>query len=226
LTNGRVCSYDTNVKKRGLPEGYVRGLEKLWGLAIRDVEAIEDQMLVALAGNEESKPTGIGRRVVVDSNQVNVARDLGKHRTFLSLPSMLYQHPLPHHSLPLWIIMLILSGSETPLNIWNNESISEALVETWRKSTMSKELERLLSSQEPTIETKRKRAGSDLQAPKRADRMSFSQSSIAAKDASQARPDFSASRWPEFGHDGKTSHEFSRPPNSSHSYVSSVCLLF
>ncbi len=38
-----------------MPEGYVRGLEKLWGLAIRDVDAVEDQMLVALAGDEESK---------------------------------------------------------------------------------------------------------------------------------------------------------------------------
>jgi hypothetical protein len=43
------------VKKRGLPEGYVRGLEKLWGLAIRDVDEVEDNMLSALSGNEESR---------------------------------------------------------------------------------------------------------------------------------------------------------------------------
>lgn len=44
------------MKKRGLPEGYVRGLEKLWGLAIRDVYDVEDNILSALAGDEESKP--------------------------------------------------------------------------------------------------------------------------------------------------------------------------
>jgi len=52
LSNGRECSYDANVKKRGLPEGYVRGLEKLWGLAIRDVDDIEANMLGVLAGAE------------------------------------------------------------------------------------------------------------------------------------------------------------------------------
>lgn len=43
------------MKKRGLPEGYVRGLEKLWGLAIRDVDEVEDNVLSALAGGDESK---------------------------------------------------------------------------------------------------------------------------------------------------------------------------
>jgi hypothetical protein len=43
------------VKKRGLPEGYVRGLEKLWGLAIRDVDAVEDNVLMALAGDDDSR---------------------------------------------------------------------------------------------------------------------------------------------------------------------------
>jgi hypothetical protein len=54
-TNGRACSYDANVKKRGLPEGYVRGLEKLWGLAIREIDTVEDSILVALSGDEDSK---------------------------------------------------------------------------------------------------------------------------------------------------------------------------
>lgn len=43
------------MKKRGLPEGYVRGLEKLWGLAIRDVDEVEENVLSALAGDDESK---------------------------------------------------------------------------------------------------------------------------------------------------------------------------
>jgi hypothetical protein len=55
ITNGRACSYDANVKKRGLPEGYVRGLEKLWGLAIREIDTVEDNILVALGGDEDSK---------------------------------------------------------------------------------------------------------------------------------------------------------------------------
>ncbi|KAL2065508.1 hypothetical protein VTL71DRAFT_3178 [Oculimacula yallundae] len=54
IANGRECTYDANVKKRGLPEGYVRGLEKLWGLAIRDVDEVEDNILSALAGDENS----------------------------------------------------------------------------------------------------------------------------------------------------------------------------
>jgi hypothetical protein len=40
-----VCSYDPSTKKRGLPEGYVRGLEKLWGLTIREIEGIENVIL-------------------------------------------------------------------------------------------------------------------------------------------------------------------------------------
>ena len=55
VTNGRSCSYDANVKKRGLPEGYVRGLEKLWGIAIKEVDTIEDSILTALAGNEDNE---------------------------------------------------------------------------------------------------------------------------------------------------------------------------
>ena len=51
-TNGRPCSYDVNVKKRGLPEGYVRGLEKLWGLAIREVEGVEDSVLLVITGED------------------------------------------------------------------------------------------------------------------------------------------------------------------------------
>ncbi len=47
------------MKKRGLPEGYVRGLEKLWGLAIRDVDAVEDNVLMALVGDEDSRKSPV-----------------------------------------------------------------------------------------------------------------------------------------------------------------------
>lgn len=45
------------MKKRGLPEGYVRGLEKLWGIAIRDVNTVEEQVLSSLTGDPDSKNT-------------------------------------------------------------------------------------------------------------------------------------------------------------------------
>lgn len=53
--NGRPCSYDTNVKKRGLPEGYVRGLEKLWGLAIGEAQGVEDSILRVLSSGDENE---------------------------------------------------------------------------------------------------------------------------------------------------------------------------
>ena len=36
-------------KKRGLPEGYVRGLEKLWALSLCNIEGLEDRVLVMVA---------------------------------------------------------------------------------------------------------------------------------------------------------------------------------
>ena len=42
---GHTCSYDPAVKKRGLPEGYVRGLENLWGFTIREAPEIETSVL-------------------------------------------------------------------------------------------------------------------------------------------------------------------------------------
>ncbi|KAL4867853.1 hypothetical protein BDV12DRAFT_111353 [Aspergillus spectabilis] len=48
LASGQACSYDPHAKKRGLPEGYVRGLEKLWALAICNIDGFEDTMLSLL----------------------------------------------------------------------------------------------------------------------------------------------------------------------------------
>jgi hypothetical protein len=55
---GQTCSYDPNAKKRGLPEGYVRGLEKLWALSMCNIEGLEDTMLTMLGATAES----VGRR--------------------------------------------------------------------------------------------------------------------------------------------------------------------
>lgn len=55
---GQACSYDPNARKRGLPEGYVRGLEKLWALSICNIEGFEDTMLTLLGATDRSR----GRR--------------------------------------------------------------------------------------------------------------------------------------------------------------------
>ncbi|KAJ5609875.1 transcriptional regulator family: Fungal Specific TF [Penicillium herquei] len=52
--SGQTCSYDPHAKKRGLPEGYVRGLEKLWALSICNVDGFEDTMLAMLGSTMES----------------------------------------------------------------------------------------------------------------------------------------------------------------------------
>ncbi|KAJ5549710.1 transcriptional regulator family: Fungal Specific TF [Penicillium sp. DV-2018c] len=54
LATGQSCSYDPHAKKRGLPEGYVRGLEKLWALSICNIEGFEDTMLHMLGATPES----------------------------------------------------------------------------------------------------------------------------------------------------------------------------
>ncbi|OJJ08439.1 hypothetical protein ASPVEDRAFT_143921 [Aspergillus versicolor CBS 583.65] len=58
LASGQTCSYDPHAKKRGLPEGYVRGLEKLWALAICNIDGFEDTMLSLLGTTADT----VGRR--------------------------------------------------------------------------------------------------------------------------------------------------------------------
>ncbi|KAL2797488.1 fungal-specific transcription factor domain-containing protein [Aspergillus keveii] len=62
LASGQTCSYDPHAKKRGLPEGYVRGLEKLWALAICNIDGFEDTMLSLLGTTAES--TGRRKRLM------------------------------------------------------------------------------------------------------------------------------------------------------------------
>ena len=42
ITLGEICTYDPSTRKRGLPEGYVRGLEKLWALSMNKIDGLED----------------------------------------------------------------------------------------------------------------------------------------------------------------------------------------
>ncbi|KAH8432523.1 putative C6 transcription factor [Aspergillus melleus] len=65
--SGQTCSYDPHAKKRGLPEGYVRGLEKLWALSICNIDGFEDTMLALLGTTAESA----GRRDKIRSLWAN-----------------------------------------------------------------------------------------------------------------------------------------------------------
>ena len=131
-THGRNCTYDANVKKRGLPEGYVRGLEKLWGLGLKEVVGLEENVLAVFNGGEKNE----------------------------------------------WLS-----------NIWRNDD--DSLAETWRKSQLARELERLLPLLEPGsgAEIKRKRADSDVHGGRRS-RLDGSQMHLqAAKVPEYFRPD-------------------------------------
>ncbi|KAJ5112058.1 hypothetical protein N7532_000103 [Penicillium argentinense] len=52
--SGQPCSYDPHAKKRGLPEGYVRGLEKLWALCLCNIDGFEESMLAMLGTTSDS----------------------------------------------------------------------------------------------------------------------------------------------------------------------------
>ncbi|KFY30421.1 hypothetical protein V493_01915 [Pseudogymnoascus sp. VKM F-4281 (FW-2241)] len=85
---GEACVYDSATKKRGLPEGYVRGLEKLWGISLRKADGLEATVLKIIE-------TG-------DTDPQSLAK------------------------------------------IWNDKEGNETLVETWRRSKVYQELDRLL----------------------------------------------------------------------------------
>ncbi|ERF70247.1 hypothetical protein EPUS_00435 [Endocarpon pusillum Z07020] len=50
---GHACSYDPSTKKRGLPEGYVRGLEKLWALCLGKINGLEEVVVDLLRHQDE-----------------------------------------------------------------------------------------------------------------------------------------------------------------------------
>ncbi|MCJ1257914.1 hypothetical protein MMC24_005742 [Lignoscripta atroalba] len=105
---GRTCSYEPNPKKRGLPTGYVRVLEILWGLVFENIHGSEDTVL-ALLRSVKSLVELQGRTLIT-------AKD----------------------------------GDAT-----------EHHLESWRKSAVSKEVERLLSGPDAPIEIGR-RAGAHV----------------------------------------------------------------
>ena len=79
---------------------------------------------------------------------------------------------------------------------------------------MSRELERLLSSQEPT-ETKRKRINSDGPGPKLTERNSFQESSNSKlQEIANQEPDYSGTGWSDRLPDLMTQEDF-QPPKMS-----------
>jgi hypothetical protein len=132
--SGHKCTYDPSTKKRGLPEGYVRGLEKLWAVAIRKIEGFEDVM------------TSIITDVIGSSGQ--------SHR-WLDSPQSLRTNVQNRE---------FSKGGDDVLKRWNDERVEEYLHETWKESPVSRELEKLLSSIESSDDknTKRKRERDDL----------------------------------------------------------------
>ncbi|KAL5333595.1 fungal-specific transcription factor domain-containing protein [Aspergillus crustosus] len=95
LTSSQACSYDPHAKKRGLPEGYVRGLEKLWALAICNIDGLEDTMLSLLGTTEDTA----GRRVRLmslwgdDSASETLHESWKTCRLYNTLEKMMSSHP-------------------------------------------------------------------------------------------------------------------------------------
>jgi hypothetical protein len=53
LNAGQRCSYDPTTKKRGLPEGYVRAIEKLWAVTFSKIPNLEDHLVNILHEDRE-----------------------------------------------------------------------------------------------------------------------------------------------------------------------------
>ena len=54
LSSNQHCSYEPSTKKRGLPEGYVRGLEKLWAVLIAKIDGLEDTVAQILEDHRDT----------------------------------------------------------------------------------------------------------------------------------------------------------------------------
>ncbi|KAK6376481.1 hypothetical protein LTS17_007076 [Exophiala oligosperma] len=50
---GQLCLYVAGNKKRGLPEGYVRGIEKLWALMLQKISGLDDSVRQVMLENED-----------------------------------------------------------------------------------------------------------------------------------------------------------------------------
>ncbi|OJJ95164.1 hypothetical protein ASPACDRAFT_82273 [Aspergillus aculeatus ATCC 16872] len=99
--SGQTCSYDPHAKKRGLPEGYVRGLEKLWALSICNIEGFEDTMLALLGTTAESayRRNKLMSLWTDDSTSESLHESWKTSRLYSALEKMLSNSdPSPHPS--------------------------------------------------------------------------------------------------------------------------------
>lgn len=80
------------MKKRGLPEGYVRGLEKLWALALCNIDGFEDTLLAMLEATAES--AGHSEKLISvwtnDSASETLQESWKTSRLFAALEKLLY----------------------------------------------------------------------------------------------------------------------------------------
>lgn len=89
----RPCTYKSNPKKRGLPTGYIRTLELLWGLVFSKVQGSEDVVRALLrAANIPSHLASMGKEaegsdvVLASFKNSVVLRDIERMLTLLEQP--------------------------------------------------------------------------------------------------------------------------------------------
>ncbi|KAL4878238.1 fungal-specific transcription factor domain-containing protein [Aspergillus karnatakaensis] len=94
IASGQACSYDPHAKKRGLPEGYVRGLEKLWALAICNIDGFEETMLSLLGTTADTvdRRTRLISLWTDDSASETLHESWKTCRLYNSLEKMLSSH--------------------------------------------------------------------------------------------------------------------------------------
>lgn len=81
-TSNQPCIYEATTKKRGLPEGYVRGLEKLLTLCSQSVDGLEDVLLLCLQDEDVKRNwnTAVGDELYSSWKESKIYQEL---ETFL-----------------------------------------------------------------------------------------------------------------------------------------------
>ncbi|KAJ5620492.1 hypothetical protein N7510_004476 [Penicillium lagena] len=118
----RPCTYKANPKKRGLPTGYIRSLELLWGLAFQNIRGSEDVMRALMRSiNMPSHLATMGKEaessdtLMASFKNSTVLRDIERVLVVLELPEEEKQR-----SLQAW------GEGDTPLDIDSILASSEA----------------------------------------------------------------------------------------------------
>ena len=136
VSSGHKCTYVLQDKKRGLPEGYVRALEKMWAIAIRKIEGFEKALFDIVAGiNDPLKDLSAG--VALDAVRVCQVETQSLDQT---------------------------DGNQGSSNIWRNQKTEELLNNVWKESPVLQELVKLISCSSANEQkaTKRKRQRDDF----------------------------------------------------------------